>query len=355
MRSSRSGADADAPLPFLDAVISRLLESWPEGGFLDRETAQAELDALAAWLRGREPGAALLPEQGDRLLLRRLAQVFQHGLLAYWQEHGREGDAEAFMQALSALHGLPRADLPEEAHAFAARLADPDGFDLVVQLAHDLRSPLTSISFLADTLRNEYSGPLTDHQRAQLGLIYSASVGLTSVVADVVDLARAGGDPLEGAAHVFSLQTILDSVRGVVQPLADAKSIELRTQLFAHDRVLGHPLAVTRVLLNLVINGVKFTEYGWVEVTVAPAGQDRVEFSVRDTGRGIAAENLRKLYQPFRRSTHRDGSFFSSSGLGLAIARRLLLSMGSDLLLETRPDWGSRFYFFLDLPAVSDY
>ena len=84
-------------------------------------------------------------------------------------------------------------------------------------------------------------------------------------------------------------------------------------------------------------------------------GTGQVEFSVRDTGRGIPQENQERLFQPFRRSDVRRGSFFSSSGLGLTIVRRLLLAMNSDLQLETKAGWGTRFYFVLDLPAVTTY
>lgn len=355
MRKNAGGASRTVSLSFLDEVIQDILESWSPDSFLEKRAAKAELRAIADWVKEEEkpdPGPRVL---SDRLLTRRLAEVLLHGVLNHWREKGQDGDPSAYMRVLSGLQSLPTGALPDHGGAMASRLADPDGFELVVQLGHDLRSPLASITFLAETLRSGQSGPLTDHQRVQMGLIYSASVGLNSVVDDVVDLARAGGDPLEGEPEPFSLHAILESVRGVVQPLADAKGVEFRTEVTAHDRVRGHPLAIRRILQNLVINGLKFTEHGWVEASVAPAGRDRVEFSVRDTGRGISEENMERLYQPFRRSPGREGSFFSSSGLGLAIVRRLLLAMESDLELETRPDWGTRFHFFLDLPTVTHY
>lgn len=342
-------------LSFLDDVIREILDSWSQDSFLDRETAEAEFRGLAEWLRRGEPREEGPTVLSDRLLTRRLAEVLLHGILSHWATQDGRGDARAYMKALARLQTIPTGTLPEHGDAFASRLADPDGFELVVQLGHDLRSPLTSITFLAETLRSEYSGPLTDQQKAQLGLIYSASVGLNSIVDDVVDLARAGGDPLEGEPEAFSLHAILESVREVVQPMADAKGVEFRTEVATHDRVRGHPLAISRILLNLVINGLKFTEHGWVRASVTPLGPDRVEFSVRDTGRGIPQENQARLYEPFRRSLGREGSFFSSSGLGLSIVRRLLLSMGSDLELETRPDWGTRFHFSLHLPTVTHF
>ena len=341
-------------LAFLGEVIQDILDSWSRDSFLDREAAETEFRAIAAWLRGEGDSLESPGVLSDRLLTRRLSEVLLQGVISHWRRH-QGGDPEAYMEVLSRLQAIPGGALSEHGDAFASRLADPDGFELVVELGHDLRSPLTSITFLAETLRSGHSGSLTDHQKAQLALIYSASLGLTSVVQDVVDLARAGGDPLEGEPEAFSLHAILESVREVVQPLAEAKGVEFRTEVSTHDRVQGHPLAIRRILQNLVINGLKFTDHGWVRASVAPAGAGQVEFSVRDTGRGIPRENQERLYQPFRRSMGREGSFFSSSGLGLSIVRRLLLAMGSDLELETRPDWGTRFHFSLDLPPVTHF
>jgi len=90
-----------------------------------------------------------------------------------------------------------------------------------------------------------------------------------------------------------------------------------------------------------------------VEIVARETDRGRVEFSVRDTGRGLDAEAQRQLYYPFRRlpSSQRHG--FSGSGLGLAICRRLVQAMSGELRYETRPDWGTRFYFEVELPPAS--
>lgn len=343
----------ESALPFLEEVIRRLLDSWSEDSFLDREAAEMELRAIAEWLqRGTAPGSPP-PVLSDRLLTRRFSEILLYGILTHWEEKGREEDATGYLRVLASLSSLPSSGLGGPGEAFARRLTDPDGFELMTHLGHDIRSPLTSITFLAETLRSGHSGPVNEHQQAQLGLIYSASVGLGSIVSDVVDLARTRGDPLEAEPQPFSIFTILDSVAGVVGPMAEAKGVEFRTKVTTHDRVRGHPMALSRVILNLAINGLKFTEHGWVEVTAYPEDRDRVEFSVRDTGRGIPPENRENLFQPFRKSAARTGSFFSSSGLGLCIAQRFLLAMGSELQMESRPGWGTRFFFVLDAPSVT--
>ena len=103
------------------------------------------------------------------------------------------------------------------------------------------------------------------------------------------------------------------------------------------------------MLLNLTTNALKFTDEGFVEIVARAKSPTRVEFSVRDTGNGIAREVLKTLYRPFRRSPSGDRYSFSGTGLGLSICRRLVEAMGSELQLETDPNWGTRFFFELEL------
>jgi signal transduction histidine kinase len=145
---------------------------------------------------------------------------------------------------------------------------------------------------------------------------------------------------------------ILESVRDIVQPIAEEKSLTVRLTAPVQDFRVGHPVALSRVLLNLTTNALKFTNEGHVEVTGREVGGDRVEFSVRDTGRGIPPQNMATLYEPFRRR-QREGEYaFSGSGLGLSICRKLVEAMGSRLEVETAPDQGTRFSFVLDLPRA---
>jgi signal transduction histidine kinase len=117
---------------------------------------------------------------------------------------------------------------------------------------------------------------------------------------------------------------------------------------------VGYPLALSRVLLNLTTNALKFTEEGSVEITARPLEDhpQRIEFSVRDTGRGIQSDTMETLYSPLRRAPGRGrtGYAFSSTGLGLAICRKLVEALGSTLNVETESDVGTRFYFAVDLP-----
>ena len=237
---------------------------------------------------------------------------------------------------------------------FTDRLSAPDGLELVVEVAHDLRSPLTSILFLAETLQRGRSGPVTAVQERQLGLIYSAAFGLSSVASDVIELAR-GGDRLVDLDPIpFSVTDILESVRDIVQPIAEEKNLTVRVTSPDADFRIGHPVALSRVLLNLTTNALKFTAEGMVEVTAVARNSRCIEFSVRDTGRGIPPQSMATLFEPFRRRQKPGEYTFSGSGLGLSICRKLVEAMGSVLQVETAAGYGTRFYFVLDLPPAGE-
>ncbi len=137
-----------------------------------------------------------------------------------------------------------------------------------------------------------------------------------------------------------------------MRPQAEEKDLPVHLWPLGPHQRLGHPVALSRVLLNLTINALKFTEKGFVSLSAEERSATRVEFSVRDTGPGISAAGLETLYQAVRRARGRSGYAFSSTGLGLATCRRLVEAMQSELHVETRPGWGTRFSFEVTLPRL---
>jgi signal transduction histidine kinase len=235
----------------------------------------------------------------------------------------------------------------------ASCLAGPNGADLVAELAHDLRSPLTSILLLAEALQNEQGGSVTDAQRRGLGLIYTAALSLWSTASDVVEFARCGSHLVHSDPGPCSVFDMFASVRNMILPIAQEKGLEVRLVYPVPERRVGHARALSRVFLNLATNAVNYADAGFVEIAARPIGPARLEFSVRDTGPGIDPTTLKTLYQPFPRQQSAVRHHFSSAGLGLAICRKLVKTMGSELRLETRPGWGTRFFFELDLPPAA--
>jgi two-component system sensor histidine kinase/response regulator len=231
-------------------------------------------------------------------------------------------------------------------------LAGPNGVDLVVEMAHDLRSPLTSILFLADALQRGESGAVSDAQRRALGLIYSAALSLCTAASDVVDLARGGNQLVGQEPQAFAVPDVLAAVRDMIQPIVEEKRLELRLVHSVPERRLGHPQALSRVLLNLATNAVKYTDAGIVEIIARPVGRKRIEFSVRDTGEGLDLATMRALSQPLRKGAEHLRHQFTSSGLGLTICRKLVTAMGGELRAESAPQRGTRFFFTLELPPA---
>jgi len=169
-------------------------------------------------------------------------------------------DAEGMISTLRAIEAVRSAIEPDWSRYFSARLAGPDGLDLVVDVAHDLRSPVTSILFLAETLGRGQSGGLNDLQKRQLRLIYSAALGLSSMTSDVIELARGSDQMVESEPSPLHVAEAIEGVLDIVRPIAEEKNIALRFTAPPSDFRLGRPLALSRVLLNLTTNALKFTD-----------------------------------------------------------------------------------------------
>ena len=318
--------------------------------------AQEAGDVLAALTEAVQhavlhPNAALTVDVRTRSIVgRRLLELMTANVV----RAPHQGTPDETLDLLRGLEEVRAAIEPNWGQFFASRLAGPGGLELVVELAHDLRSPLTSILFLAETLQRGQSGDVNEVQRRQLRLIYSAALGLSTLASDALELAREGDRLVDQESAPFSVTEIFNSVRDIVRPMAEEKGLSIRLLPPDTDHRLGHPIALSRVLLNLTTNALKFTEEGFVELVAQARGLGGLEFSVRDTGHGINAEALPSLYQPFRRSrSHRGGYCFSGTGLGLAICRRLVEAMGGELEVESRPSWGTRFHFALELPPAT--
>lgn len=267
-------------------------------------------------------------------------------------------DAESAVSALVVLRACtslrsPRPTAPtvtaSESEDLKSAMRGPGAFELLVEVAHDFRSPLTSILFLAEALRDGHSGPVSDLQRSQLGLVYSAAFGLASIAQDVMDLAKRERDLIGDEPQPFALAEVFHTVERMVRPIVEEKRLDFRVVVPERWQAQGHPHALSRVLLNLTTNALKFTDEGSVEIGVHSVPHGRLEYYVQDTGRGISPEQQRTLFQPFRRRQggSQDGHSFSGSGIGLSIARRLLRAMGSDLSLDSSTEKGTRFSFVL--------
>jgi signal transduction histidine kinase len=255
------------------------------------------------------------------------------------------------MRVVRAIEDVNRAVEREQVQRLLDASAGPEALELLVEVAHDVRSPLGAILLLVETIRTGRSGALTPVQERQLGLVYGAAFNLNEMVNNVVALAREGDRLIEREPIAFSVSEILQAVREIVRPIAEEKGLELRFTPPDVDWRVGHPTAISRVLLNLVTNALRETDQGFVDVGCRTLSRTRLEFFVRDTGRGIDPALREALFRAFH--VEQSGKVrFSSSGLGLTICRKLIDAMHGELTVDAAPGGGSRFAFEIELPLA---
>ena len=261
-------------------------------------------------------------------------------------------DAQQAIHVLSAL-GHVQCILDRAATtAGAGKMVEREALGLTVEVAHDMRSPLAAILFLVDMLRSGRSGAISALQARQLGMVYGAALGLNQLACDVIDFVRGHDRLIDSQPVPFSVADVLNAVHDIVQPMAEEKGVSVRMITPVVDARLGRPAALNRILLNLASNAIKFAKDGQVIVAARELSATRVEFSVRDFGRGIPAAVVGQLFQPFRKPHDGTSYSFSSAGLGLSICHKLVAALGSELRVTTSPQQGTCFSFELELPTA---
>jgi signal transduction histidine kinase len=242
----------------------------------------------------------------------------------------------------------------DPSHRFVARFLGAAGLEALVEVAHDMRSPLSSIVLLVETMRMGQSGPVTPVQERQLALVYGAAFGLSLMANDVIELARGDERTRELTALPFSISGVMQSVKEIVLPIAEEKELNLEFHWPAIDWRVGNSSALHRVLLNLTTNALKYTDAGFVDVQARQTSRTEVEFSVTDSGTGIPEHLQAALFDAFRDGEGTGKVTFSSSGLGLAICKRLVRVMGGEITGENTGS-GSTFRFTLTLPPADRF
>ena len=229
--------------------------------------------------------------------------------------------------------------------------------EFVSRMSHELRTPLNAIIGFADLLEAE---PLSPSHRNYVSLINSSGRHLMELINAVLDLAKieAGGLVLEDIP--FDFAAAIEDVKTIVTERAADKNLEfVATVSPALPRhVMGDPTRLRQVLINLLVNAVKFTEEGMVTLRVAPDGGD-IQFAVRDSGIGMDEQARSRLFQPFSQGDDSITRRYGGTGLGLVISKELIEAMGGAIEVESAPGAGTCFWFRLPLkpapiPAGAD-
>lgn len=340
---------ARAAAGMLEAAARDVLLSWESGpGEALVENVDVQLNGIVEAVReATGTGQAPHIEVAPWLPARRLVDALRRSFLVRARASIHPvPDVLRFLDALERVEQRIEQDMSQR---FRSRLAGPDALELLTEVAHDLRSPLTSILILVESMRRGSDRlPLALERR--LGLVYGAAFGLSTLAENLFDLARGADLVLEPQPIVFSLEETMHAVRDIALPIAEEKGLVFEFQRCGVDCRIGHPHALQRVLLNLATNALKFTTTGFVRFFATDIGGPRVLFEVRDSGPGIGADTLEGICSAFRPVPHSGRVAFSTPGLGLSICEKLVTSMGSTLGVRSFLGLGTHFFFQLDLP-----
>jgi len=250
--------------------------------------------------------------------------------------------------------------------------------DFLANMSHELRTPLNSVIGFSDVLQDETFGPLNEKQREYVGHILTSGRHLLGLINDILDLSKVESGRMELERGLFPLREAMDAAMALLKEKAMKNSLELSLDVDPDADVMidADQRKLKQILFNLLSNAVKFTPAGGSvrvlarrvpcpEIAGVQAGAgsptglaekgdnvDCIEISVTDTGIGIKAEDLPKLFKEFTQLESPYTKEYEGTGLGLALTKKLVELHGGTIEVTSEIDKGSRFFFTLPLGTV---
>ena len=296
-----------------------------------------ELGRISAELARNAPQGLLeeLQQQNQELL--NILQELRDSQAEIAQMHSRELDETN--RGVVALY----AELDEGTKALQ-RLSDLKS-RFLSEMSHELRSPLNSIKGLTGFLLARTDGDLSPEQEKQVLFIRQAADGLSILVDDVLDIARVEAGKAVIRNSSFEISELFDGLQGTIRPMIDHEHVRL-----IFDRPIGIPALesdegkIAQILRNFLTNAVKFTERGEIRVSARRGPNDVVVFSVKDSGIGIAADGLDRIFEEYGQIENPLQQRVKGIGLGLPLTRKLAQLLGGTVSVESDVGVGSTFF-----------
>ncbi|WP_374326378.1 ATP-binding protein [Azonexus sp.] len=226
----------------------------------------------------------------------------------------------------------------------------------LANMSHELRTPMNGIMGMIELVWRKTVDP---RDRERLSKARQSSAHLLDLINGILDISKIEAERMTLEKRPFRLAEIVDNALGVTAHRAEEKGLQLRVEplpLAARQALLGDPLRLSQVLINLLGNALKFTEAGTVglrfDLLEESEAHLRLRCAVSDTGIGIAADALPRLFTPFEQADSSMTRRFGGTGLGLAISRRLVELMGGEIGVDSEPGRGSCFWFVVVLDKL---
>ena len=224
--------------------------------------------------------------------------------------------------------------------------------EFVANMSHELRSPLNSIIGFSELLYDGKSGPLTPAQTESLARILNGARHLLRLISDVLDLSRIEAGKIEFRPEPVSLSQLVQEACDASAPLAAEKGIHLSPHVDVPLPVIIDPARFKQVLYNYLSNALKFTDSGFVTVTVQAEGEHAFRLEVADSGLGISESDLSQLFTDFHQLDSGKNKRFQGAGLGLALTRRIVEAQGGRVGVRSILGQGSTFFAVLPRTAA---
>jgi signal transduction histidine kinase/CheY-like chemotaxis protein/HAMP domain-containing protein len=230
--------------------------------------------------------------------------------------------------------------------------------DFLARMSHEIRTPMNAIIGMTEIVRKKLEEPARNIGDIQTNIdqIKASSQHLLGLLNDILDISKIEAGKIELSPEAMDLLKLANTAAAIIRPRCEEKHIafETRFDLPAGASYLGDPLRLRQVLINLLGNAVKFTpEGGTIRFDViwknSRDGFAEIDFSVRDTGIGIAEEVLPSLFRPFEQANKQISKRYGGTGLGLAISRSIVQLFGGDITVQSKLGEGCLFSFTLKL------
>ena len=240
----------------------------------------------------------------------------------------------------------------------AAQAASRAKGEFLANMSHELRTPLNAILGFNDLLQQGADEGATSQRDEWCDIIRSSGRHLLALINDVLDLSKVDAGRLEVEELDCAAHQILADATSVLRPRALEKGLQLHQRYGSRipETVRTDPTRLHQVLVNLIGNAIKFTDQGHVEVVASfrtEGDSGRMRFDVRDTGIGLTAEQIGRVFDPFAQGDSTVTRKYGGTGLGLAISKRIATALGGLLTVQSEPGTGSVFTFEIDTGPVT--